>query len=911
LEQELLQPRYELHGFSIPELILQEPTGDPILRQAQEGAAQASLADAAPKEARFSLKVNSRDENLQDAYRRQAEYLDTRHQVASIAIVGAILLAVTGGLIWLGRAVHWALAAGLGIVLLVGAAAVFLIYDVTSYGQAIPDLAMVEAPMEAGAIRFEAEEVPSQEPAKSGADAAAPVSGGEPPRLRQYFPETMLWLPDGETDANGLLALEVPIADSITTWRMTALASTQDGRLGSATAGLRVFQEFFVDLNLPQALTVGDEVSIPVGVFNYLPGSQDVTLQVSEAFWFELLDVAEKRISIASNDITVVYFRIRVKEFGTYPFTVTALGSSMSDAIQKPVRIFPDGKQIFFTESDRVNAETPASVTVSLPGEVIAGSQALNVKIYPGMVSQVVEGLDSILQMPNGCFEQTSSTTYPNVLVLDYLQNSGDISPEVQFKAEDYINIGYQRLTTFEVNGGGFSLFGDEPASILLSAYAVQEFSDMSRVHGVDQNLISRTAQWLLDQQHPDGFWGNDATWVEGTFVSGPQGDPVVTTAYVMWSLGRAGIANDYRFEQGLAYLQQKQAEISDAYTLGLVANALVEAGIAFGQSDLANNVLNRLAAMAQKEGDASFWENEGDTFMGGYGDVGRLEATALATLAFIRSGKHLDLAEGGVLYLVQNKDSFGNWQTTQTTILSLQTFIENAKLGSENIDATTTISMGNQTRTVRATAENYDVMQMVTFADVTPGENELQIDVEGEGRFMYQVTGSYYLPWQDLPKYSEELALKQAVTMDVAYDRTELEVDDTVTVDVTVSMNEPGARADWALVDLGIPPGFSVNSEDLSALVSYYDDAVSGSGRESAEGVLTAPTIERYELTGRQILVYIGNLSAGNPLSFSYRLTAKFPLRAQTPASNAYDYYNPQVGGEAAPQLLVVRPNK
>ena len=53
------------------------------------------------------------------------------------------------------------------------------------------------------------------------------------------------------------------------------------------------------------------------------------------------------------------------------------------------------------------------------------------VKIYPGMVSQVVEGLDGILRMPNGCFEQTSSTTYPNVLVLDYLKTTGKTSPEV------------------------------------------------------------------------------------------------------------------------------------------------------------------------------------------------------------------------------------------------------------------------------------------------------------------------------------------------------------------------------------------------------------------------------------------------------------------------------------------------
>ena len=151
-------------------------------------------------------------------------------------------------------------------------------------------------------------------------------SAAEPPRLRQYFPETMLWLPDAVTDANGQLNLDVPLADSITTWRMTALASSRDGRIGSTTSGLRVFQDFFIDLDLPVALTVDDEVSVPVGVFNYLPDRQTVRLEVAQADWFELLDEPIKSIDIAANDVGVVYFRLRAKSSGLLPFKVSATG---------------------------------------------------------------------------------------------------------------------------------------------------------------------------------------------------------------------------------------------------------------------------------------------------------------------------------------------------------------------------------------------------------------------------------------------------------------------------------------------------------------------------------------------------------------------------------------------------------
>ena len=80
------------------------------------------------------------------------------------------------------------------------------------------------------------------------------------------------------------------------------------------------------------------------------------------------------------------------------------------------------------------------------------------------------------------------------MLILDYMQRTGQASPEVQMMAEKYVATGYQRLLTFEVQGGGFSLFGDPPAEVFLTAYGLMEFYDMSKVYPVDPELIERTA---------------------------------------------------------------------------------------------------------------------------------------------------------------------------------------------------------------------------------------------------------------------------------------------------------------------------------------------------------------------------------------------------------------------------------
>src|SRR5262249_49359704 len=132
---------------------------------------------------------------------------------------------------------------------------------------------------------------------------------------------------------------------------------------------------------------------------------------------------------------------------------------------------------------------------------------------------------------------------------------TGHAAPEVQAKAEEYINLGYQRLTTFEVPGGGFSLFGEAPADPMLTAYGLQEFSDMSRVHPTDAALIQRTANWLLSQQLKDGSWVGLQGFHESDLTSQTGRLPV--TAYIVWSLIDAGYGQDARVVRGLDYLRQ------------------------------------------------------------------------------------------------------------------------------------------------------------------------------------------------------------------------------------------------------------------------------------------------------------------------------------------------------------------
>jgi hypothetical protein len=447
------------------------------------------------------------------------------------------------------------------------------------------------------------------------------------------------------------------------------------------------------------------------------------------------------------------------------------------------------------------------------------------------------------------------------------MQTTGNANPEVQMQAEKYVGTGYQRLLTFEVNGGGFSLFGQAPANVFLTAYGLMEFNDMAMVYPVDEALIERTAQWLLAQQASDGTW-TDQGYSEHWHID----SKVPTTAYIAWALIEAGYEDTPQVGQAITYIREFALQEKDAYSLALVANALA----AYDPDDsMTRAVLDRLYEMRVEEDGVVYWQTSAASFMGATGESGSIEATALAAIALMRANGHPDAVSGALAYLIQGKDSWGTWSTTQATILSLKALLlAHEQAGQAEGPARLLVSLNKeQTREIAIDGTNLDVVHMVTFdRGFSPGgTNRVEIELEGGGNLMYQVATRYYLPWDQVEPVPE---MKDLIGIDVVYDRTALAINDEVTVNVGVRLNQAGV-VKMALIDLGVPPGFTVLTEDLGRLVEQR-------------------AIARYELTGRQIIIYLEDFSSESPLRFSYRLRARFPMRAQTPPSSAYDYYNP-----------------
>ncbi len=712
--------------------------------------------------------------------------------------------------------------------------------------------------------------------------------GGDAPRVRQYFPETLLVMPDIITNPDGTYTIDVDMADSITTWRITGMASSASGQLGSATGGIRVFQPFFIDIDFPVELTQNDRVAVPVALFNYLDTAQTVELQVdldASGDWFTLLSDDTLSVDLDPGEVTVRYFDVRVDRVGLQPFQVTGIGSTLSDAVRRSVRVSPDGQQQDLSISDRLAGDVTHTITI--PAAAIDEASQLFVKVYPGLFSQVVEGLDSLLQVPSGCFEQTSSTTYPNVLVLRYLQETGTGTPEIELRATEYIAQGYQRLLSYEVTGGGFEWFGGDPAHRILTAYGLLEFYDMSQVFDVDPAVITRTQDWLLSQQEADGRFRAAQEGIHEGATNNFTDSDLRATAYLTYALVESG-ATGPQVDSALTWLRGNLSGVDDPYSLGMVANALLAAD---PSSSLARDLLDDLDDAKQTDETAGgviyWWESGSQSLYYGGGDAMTMETTALILQAMIRAGGYSDTVQGIVGYLISNKDTFGNFASTQATILSLRAFIELLLNSTPEVAADIRVLLGGaEIASFSVDASNSDLMRQFDLSDLAvEGDNDVTIEFSGEGALLYQIVGRYWIPWELV----DDPGSDDVLSIDMAYDRTNLAVDEMIEVTTTVT-NHSAARQDMIMLDLGIPPGFEPVIADFS---DYIDDA--------------SNPVSRVERSGRQLTVYVYGLDAGETLALVWHLQATMVVEAQTPPSSVWLYYDSDTKSDAEPVEIVV----
>jgi len=677
---------------------------------------------------------------------------------------------------------------------------------------------------------------------------------------------------------------------------------------------------FSIDPKTPFEISNSDKIVLPVAVKNDTKEEGRVELSV-KAIGLKTQDPQTRDVQIGANERNRGYFNyepslvqgdatVRVKgtfnSFNVQPQNNAANFTGGSDTVERSFKIVPDGFPMRGSASGLL--EQSATHDITLPKDWLPGTLQCQVQVFPSTLAQLQKGLEGLLREPCGCFEQSSSSNYPNVLILNYLQEAGQGDPNIEKRARGLLQNGYQRLTSFECidptptsppsQGGargvarrGYEWFGQTaPPHEALTAYGLLQFRDMAKVYAVDKDMVERTRKYLLSQRDGMGGFKRNARALD-SFGRAPEH---ITSAYIVWALTDSGGEDDLSKE--LATLAAKAKDSKDPYFVALVALGHINASkteeaLAFGKS------------LKESQKDDGHLEGTETSITGSQGRDLQLETTALAVLAWLKANRPDEFhgnVEKAVKWINSQRSGQGSFGATQSTILALKALIahtRDAKKIAEAGKLTVTLpqAKGAQAAESSFTAGASEPITL-TFSErngLMAGKNKVIVAVTGKNVFPYTVSWSY----QTLTPPSDAGC---PVKLSTKLSKDNAQEGETVKLFATVQ-NATDKGHGMAVAILGLPAGLTIpeDAKQLKEMSKLRDNG-------------TRPgAISSWELKGRELILYWRDLAPKQKIDVELDLICRLPGTYRGPASRAYLYYNADHKDWIEPLAITIEPQR
>ncbi len=457
-------------------------------------------------------------------------------------------------------------------------------------------------------------------------------------RPRRSFPDLLIADLAHPTVHGGRAKIPLRLPDSITHWDLRIGAWDGKGGYGRAAATIRATLPLHLEVDMPKLMYEGDRCHLPVRIRSMLDRDVTATLRVARAERIEVLNPDPRPVRVPAGETVSVPFTLVAKDPGEARLVLEVQDGKRRDAVERTAKILT--RAVPFTVSRLLRAGSTFRPGDGLPPDGVHLHGRLRVMADP--LGETVAGLKALLRRPTGCFEQTSATLYPALLALAYLEKTGRVAPETAARVRMDATLGYQRILGYEVDGGGFSLYGKPPARPDLTALGIHVLSALKAVQPVDRAVLARAAEFLEDHLPKDH----------------------AEQIYAVAALNRAGVENVPKAPVRLALAQADPYTVSLAVCHGLAGKWAV------------SRAREILEAGAEPDGAFVIWNPKRSTLFTGDTHGSWLETTALAVEALSLLGGSRDLIDRGLGALRRARKEDGGWRTTRETVTCLRALL-------------------------------------------------------------------------------------------------------------------------------------------------------------------------------------------------------------------------------------------
>lgn len=591
---------------------------------------------------------------------------------------------------------------------------------------------------------------------------------------------------------------------------------------------LQVFRPFFIQLNLPYSVIRGEVIALQAIIFNYMSKEVGAEVTLENIGDFDFVETGaesnelkgeslfrSKTVRVPAQDGSPVSFLIRPKTLGNIDIRMTAKSFTAGDAIVRKLLVKAEGETIYKNQALLLDLRASRSynknVTIFIPRNAVPDSTSIELSAIADIMGPSVNNLDTLLRMPFGCGEQNMLLFVPNIVVTEYLKNTGQLTDAIGAKALSFMETGYQKEMTYKRDDGSFSAFGNSDAagSTWLTAFVARSFRQAQPYLNNEDRVINDALEWLSANQAVNGSFP-EVGKVSHTDMQGGSAKGIPLTAYVLLAFleNKAQSRFGSAMTKAVDFLVRQLPSLSDPYALAVVTYALHLA-----ENPSRDTAFDMLQAAANDTGEFKSWakprsERDRSNPWSGQTQSVDVEMTAYALLTYLQRGLVTE-ALPVMRWMVAQRNSNGGFASTQDTVIGLYALAKlSEKITVPNTNINVKIKHDTGAETFSLTRDNAMVLQKFKLP---PKTTQVEISAVGSGFAIIQVSRSYNLNVTgEWPLFKVDPQLFKNANQN--------------RMQLTICSSFVGEESNMAVMEISLPSGYVMDEDSLPALRTIKD---------------------------------------------------------------------------------------
>jgi uncharacterized protein YfaS (alpha-2-macroglobulin family) len=712
-------------------------------------------------------------------------------------------------------------------------------------------------------------------------------------RTRENFNALATFAPAVPSDANGHATVKVKMPDSLTRYRVMAVAVAGGKQFGGGESTITARLPLMVRPSAPRFLNFGDKFELPIVVQNQTdtPMETDVAVRASNA---DLTEGSGRRVTVPANDRVEVRFPVSAQRAGTARFQIAGVSGKWADSAEIELPVWTPATTEAFATYGEIDDGAIAQ-PVKAPSDAIKQFGGLEVTTSSTELQALTDAVLYLVAYPFECSEQLSSRVLAIAALKDVLaafKAKGLPEPKEMISAVDR---DLKRLASMQNDDGGFGFWhrGDEswPYLSIHVAHALQRAKE--KRFDVPSSMTDRAKKYLREiERHIPSYYG-----------------PVARRSLVAYSLYVRNLMDDRDSASARRVIAEAGLDGLSLEAIGWLLSVL--SGDAASQTQVAairkhlNNHATEEAATAH--------------FVTSYGDSDYLllhsdrRTDGVILEALIKDQPSSDLIPKIVRGLLAHRKA-GRWENTQENafvLLALDKYFATYEKVTPDFVARAWLGdayAGGHEFRGRST-DRYNVnVPMRALAERGASQN-LILSKEGPGRLYYRV-GMQYAPASLKLDPSEH-----GFTVERVYEAIDKAADVRRDADgawhikagarvrVKLTMVAPSRRYHVALVD-PIPAGLEALNPALAVTGSVPQDK----NDQTADRWwwFSRPWFEHQNMRDERVEAFASLLWEGVH-TYSYVARATTPGVFVVPPPKAEEMYHPETFGRGGTDRVIV----